>query len=129
VLSAYRAGWAAYEQASATSNALDPSLAKTMANPLLEQVRKWLVADYYAGIIGVGSTALHPRVESQSPSRAVIVDCTFSRSFLVYKKTGKQVPPVTKPEYDGVRSVLVRYGATWKVQSQQITEGSCPAGY
>ena len=39
VLSAYRAGWVAYDQALATANAYDPALAATMVDPLLQKVR------------------------------------------------------------------------------------------
>ncbi len=40
VLQAYRAGWVAYDQALATANAYDPSLAATMVDPLLQKVRQ-----------------------------------------------------------------------------------------
>jgi hypothetical protein len=35
---------------------------------------------------------------------------------------------VTPSENDGVRSILVLSGSTWKVSQQSVTEGQCPAG-
>ena len=32
-------------------------------------------------------------------------------------------------EHVGVKATLVLDGSTWKVKRQDITEGSCPAGY
>ena len=129
VLGAYRAGWAAYLHAGATANPADPELQATMVNPLLHQVIGNLVTDNMEGIIGKGSIALHPHVKSIDGSAATVLDCAFSSSFQIYKKTGKQVPPATKPEHDAVKATLILDGSTWKVKSQQITEGSCPAGY
>lgn len=129
VLAAYRAGWAAYEHAGADANPLDPALAATMVNPLLHQVEGSLVADNQEGIVGQGPITLHPHVASVTAASAVVLDCSYSASFLVYKKTGKQVPPITKAEEVGVKATLVLDGTTWKVKSQTLTEGSCPAGY
>ncbi|MGH3266396.1 MAG: hypothetical protein ACRDNS_30885, partial [Trebonia sp.] len=80
VLSAYRAGWAAFEHASATSNAFDPQLPATMVDPLLQQVRRNLVGDQGAGIVARGTFTLHPRLKSITGSTAVVVDCAYSTS-------------------------------------------------
>ncbi len=129
VLTAYRAGWAAYEQATKSANPLDPNLPATMVNPLLHQVEGNLVTYNEEGIVGTGTIELHPRVASIAATKAVVVDCSYSDAFLVYKKTGKQVPPVSKAENVGVKATLVLDDGTWKVKSQNLTEGSCPAGY
>ena len=129
VLTAYRAEWASYEHALATANPLDPSLAATMVNPLLHEVIGNLVTYHQEGIVGQGSIQLYPRVATLGGTSATVLDCSFSSGFLVYKRTGKQVPPITKPEHDAVKATLVLDGSTWKVKSQDITEGSCPAGY
>lgn len=128
VLSAYRRAWTAYEQALAGANAYDPALAETMADPLLQHVRAYLLSDHNAGIVGRGSIQLNPRVASLTQGRAVVVDCSFSRSELVYAKTGSPVPPVTPPEHDFVRATLTKVAQTWKVTQQSVTEGSCPSG-
>lgn len=128
VLAAYRAEWEAFEQASATSNAYDPSLPATMVDPMLQQVRRNLIGDQAAGIVARGAFVLHPRVVSVTRSTAVVVDCAYSTSVLVYASSGKPVPPVTPPENDGVRSTLVLSGSTWKVSGQTVKEGSCPFG-
>jgi len=128
VLSAYRAGWVAYDQALATANAYDPSLAATMVDPLLQKVRANLLGDRNDGIVGRGNVELHPKITSLTSTTATVVDCTYSSSELVYATAGKPVPPVTPPENDGVRSILVRSGSTWKVSQQSVTEGQCPAG-
>ena len=129
VLDAYRAGWTAVEHATATANPLDPSLKETMVNPVLHQVIGNLVTDNAEGIVGTGSIQLNPKVASIDGSTATVLDCSLSSFFLVYKKTGKQVPPVSKTEHDAVKAMLVLNGSTWKTKSRQITEGACPAGY
>jgi hypothetical protein len=100
-----------------------------MVNPLLHQVEGSLVVDNQEGIVARGSITLHPRVASATATSATVLDCTYSASFLVYKKTGKQVPPITSAEHVGVKATLVLDGSTWKVKRQDLTEGSCPAGY
>jgi hypothetical protein len=104
-------------------------LAATMVNPLLHQVEGSLVADNQEGIVARGPITLHPHLASTTATSAIVLDCTYSASFLVYKKTGKQVPPITSAEHVGVKATLVLDGSTWKVKRQDLTEGSCPAGY
>jgi hypothetical protein len=129
IITAYRAGWAAFEQATKNANPLDPQLQATMVNPLLHQVEGNLVTYNAEGIVGTGSIELHPRLASLTGTKAVVLDCSFSDAFLIYKKTGKQVPPVSKAENVGVKATLVSVGGIWKVKSQNLTEGTCPAGY
>ncbi|MGH9043311.1 MAG: hypothetical protein ACRDVP_00420, partial [Acidimicrobiales bacterium] len=74
VLAAYRASWSAFEQALATANPNDPSLTATMVNPQLEGVKANLVADQRQGVVGRGTTTLHPTVVSISTTRATVVD-------------------------------------------------------
>jgi hypothetical protein len=128
VLAAYRAGWQAFEEASATSNSAAPALAATMVNPLLDQLRRNLVSDKYSGVVSRGTYRLHPKVVAITATKATVVDCTYSTAELVYAATGKPVPPVTPPENDGVRATLVRAGPTWKVSTQTVTDGRCSAG-
>lgn len=128
VLGAYRAEWAAYQSALATANAYDPSLAATMVDPLLQKVRANLLGYQNAGIVGRGSIQLNPRVVSISATTAMIDDCNFSSSELVYAKTGKPVPPITPPEHDYVQATVVLVNGAWKVSQQNVTEGKCPGG-
>ena len=128
VLSAYRAGWAAFEHALADANPSDPELAATMVDPQLQGVRANLLADRKAGMVGRGTTTLHPKVIALSATTATVVDCAHSTAELLYATTGKPVPPVTPPENDGVRSTLVLSGSTWKVSKQTVTEGTCAPG-
>jgi hypothetical protein len=129
VLTAYRAAGVAIEQAGANANPLDPALKASLVNPLLRTIEGNLIEDNQLGEVARGTIQLHPHVVSISASSAVVEDCSYSSDFLVYKKTGKQVPPVAKPENDGVRATLVLDGSTWKESQQTITEGSCPTGY
>ena len=129
VLTAYRAAWSAFEHAGLTANPLDPALKTTMVNPLLHEIEGYLVEDNQEGEVARGTIQLHPHVASLSATKAVVLDCSFSSDFLIYKASGKQVPPVSKPENDGVRATLVYSGSAWKVSQRVITEGSCPAGY
>ena len=128
VLAAYRAGWKAFEQALATANPADPALAATMVEPQLQSVKANLLADQVHGMVGRGTTTLHPKVVSISATSATVVDCAYSTAELVYAKTGKPVPPITPPENDGVRSTLVLVNGTWKIYKQMVTDGTCAPG-
>ena len=128
VLNAYRAGWAAFEHALTTANPSDPELAATMVDPQLQSVKANLFADKRAGMVGRGTTTLHPKITALSATTATVVDCAYSRAELLYATSGKPVPPVTPPENDGVRATLVLSGSTWKVYKQTVTEGTCAPG-
>ena len=128
MLAAYRAGWGAFEQALATANPVDPALAATMIDPQLQGVKANLLADQVHGMIGRGTFTLHPKIVSLSASTATVVDCAYSTAELVYKATGKPVPPVTPPENDGVRSTLKLTGGAWKVYKQTVKDGTCAPG-
>lgn len=130
VLSAYRASQAAFDAAVARADPSWPALAATMTGNELQSVRRSLVADQMNGIIGRGSVQVFPKLVSIKGSTAVVHDCVYSSSELVYAKTGKPVPPVTPPEHDAVAATLqLMSPGVWKVSSEQITEGSCPPGY
>lgn len=130
VLAAYRAEQAAFQTAEHTANAYLPALAATMSGAQLQSVRRFLVADKAAGIVGRGTIAFHPRVASIQGNQAVVHDCAFDSSKLIYAKTGKPVPPIVPPEKLGIRAVLSQVSpGVWKVAQQHVTEGSCPAGY
>ena len=128
MLAAYRAGWAAFEHALADANPEDPELAATMVDPQLQQVKANLLADQRQGMVGRGTTTLHPKVTALSATSATVVDCAYSSAELVYQATGKPVPPVTPPENDGVTSTLVLSGGAWKVSKQIVTDGKCVPG-
>jgi len=128
VLSAYRAGWLAFESALADANPSDPDLSQTMVNPELESVRANLVSDRRQGIVGEGKFTLHPKISALSSSSATVLDCAYSTAALVYEATGKPVLPITPPENDGVTSTLVINNGTWKVSKQTVTDGTCAAG-
>lgn len=129
-LAAYRASQVAFDQAIRQADPTLPGLAQTMTGAELDSVRRSLVSDQASGIVGRGNVEVHPKLASISGDRAVIHDCAFSSLELVYKSTGKPVPPVTPPEHDGVMATLIQTSpGTWKVSTEHVTEGSCPAGY
>ena len=125
VLAAYRSAWSAFEHAAANANPQDPELAATMVDPQLQGVKANLLADQRQGIVGRGTFTLHPKITAVSATTATVVDCAYSTAELVYANTGKPVPPVTPPESDGVQSILVLSGRTWKVSQQTVTDGKC----
>ena len=130
MLAAYRAEQAAFETAERTANAYLPALAATMTGAQLQSVRRFLAADKAAGIVGRGPVTLRAHVASIHGNQAVVLDCAYDASELVYAKTGKPVPPVTPPEKVGIRSTLAQVApGVWKVAQQHVTEGSCPPGY
>lgn len=112
----------------AGANPEDSALPATMVEPQLTSVRANLLADQQQGIVGRGTVTLHPRVVSVTSTAATVVDCVYSTTELVYKATGKPVPPVTPPENDGVRATLVLSAGVWKVSKQTVTDGKCAAG-
>jgi hypothetical protein len=128
VLDAYRAAWTAFEHAATDANPDDPALAMTMVDPQLTGVKANLLSDQQQGIVGRGTFTLHPKITALSANTATVIDCAYSTAVLVYAKTGKQVPPITQPENDGVTSTLVLSGGTWKVSKQTVTDGKCAPG-
>ena len=130
VLTAYRAGWQAFEQAVDQGNPSLPALDQTMTGAQLESVHRILYADQVNGIVGRGGVQLHPKLSYIRGNQALVLDCTFDSSELVYAATGKPVPPVTPPEKVAVRSQLTQVSpGTWKVADQHTSGGSCPSGY
>lgn len=130
VLAAYRAEQAAFGAAEHSADVALPALAATMTGSQLQSVRRFLLADKAQGIAGRGPVTLHPHIATIQGSTAVVLDCAYDASELVYAKTGKPVPPVTPPEKVGIRSTLVEVSpGVWKVSQQHVTEGSCPLGY
>lgn len=128
VLAAYRASWTAFEHAAADANPNDPELVATMVDPQLQSVKAIFLVDQQQGIVGRGEFTFHPKVTALSATSATVVDCAYSTAELVYKATGKPVPPVTPPENDGVMSTLVLSGGSWKVSKQIVTDGKCAPG-
>jgi hypothetical protein len=128
VLAAYRASWSAFEQALADANPNAPTLAATMVDPQLQGVKANLLSDQIHGMIGHGTFTLHPKITSITATTATVVDCAYSTAELVYKATGKPVPPITPPENDGVTATLMLTGGMWKVDKQTVTDGSCAPG-
>lgn len=128
MLAAYRAAWSAFDSAASDANPEDPALAATMVDPQLQSVKSNLLADQRQGIVGRGNFALHPKITALSATSATVVDCVYSTAVLVYKATGKQVPPVTPPENDGVTATLALSGGSWKVSKQTVTDGKCVPG-
>lgn len=130
VLAAYRASQAAFQQAVKTANPTLPTLTQTMTGAQLHSVRRALESDKLDGIIGQGNIQLHPRLASIHATNAVVLDCAFDSSELVYVATGKPVPPATPPQHEAIRSQLTEVSAgTWKVAVQHVTTGDCPARY
>lgn len=129
-LTAYRAAQTAFDDAVARADPAWPALAQTMTGSELQSVRRILVADQLNGIVGRGSVQVYPKLFSLSGNEAVVHDCLYSSSELVYAKTGKPVPPITPPEHDGVSAVVQQVApGAWKVASVKLTEGTCPPGY
>jgi hypothetical protein len=130
VLAAYRAEQSAFEHAVDNADPTLPALAQTMTGAQLDSVRRALVTDKADGIVGRGTVRLHPKVSYVRGKHALVLDCVFDSSKLVYAATGKPVPPVTPPENVAVRSQLTEVSpGVWKVSDQHTHEGSCPPGY
>lgn len=132
ILTAYRGGWAAIEDAEQTSDANDPALAAALADPLLSSVRSHLATLKSQGIVDKGSRTLQPHVDAMTDNSAVVVDCLYSQNIEVYASSGQPVPGQpggTAPEYDAIHASLVLTAQGWKVSDQTAVLGSCPAGY
>jgi hypothetical protein len=130
VAAAYRAEQAAFEEAVQNADPTLPALAQTMIGAQLDSVRRSLVADQANGIVGRGSVQLNPKVEYVHGNQALVVDCAFDSSELVYAASGKPVPPVTPPQKVAIRSTLSEVtSGVWKVSNQHASDGSCPSDY
>ncbi len=130
VLAAYRAEQAAFEQAVQQADPTSPALAQTMTGAQLDSVRRSLAADQANGIVGHGNVQLNPKVAWVRGTQALVLDCAFDSSELVYTATGKPVPPVTPPQKVAIRSNLTEVSSgVWKVANQHATDGSCPSDY
>jgi hypothetical protein len=130
VLAAYRAEQSAFEQAVDSADPTLPALAQTMTGAQLNSVRRALAADKVNGIVGRGTVQLHPKASYVRGTHALVLDCAFDSSELVYVATGKPVPPVTPPEKVAVRSQLTEVSpGVWKVSDQHTSGGSCPPRY
>lgn len=132
VLAAYRAHWAAFDQAVALPDPAFPALEATTTGPLLTLTRKNLTIDQMNGLVGNAPTQLfRPRVTSMTDSTAVVLDCVYSGPLIV-KKTGQPVPgDLGVPAYAGVRATLVMTApGVWKTSDLDVKEGTtCPLGY
>jgi len=130
VLAGYRAAQVAFDEAIQTADVSSRALVQTMIGNQLYSVRRALVSDREDGIVGRGKVQVNPKLVSIKGHEAVVHDCVFSSLELVYRASGKPVPPVTPPEHDGITSTLKQVSpGTWKVSAEHVTEGTCPAGY
>jgi hypothetical protein len=130
VLAAYRAEQAAFTAAVDRADPTWPGLAETMTGAQLQSVKRSLVADQINGVVGRGSVQLHPKLASINGNQAVVLDCAFDSSELVYAKTGKPVPPVTPAGPVAIHSALLQVQpGVWKVAEQDTKDGPCPGGY
>ena len=130
-------GWRAAQQAFVAGEedpqgAFSPTLAATMVDPELTQVRRQLAGDEHAGDIGRGSVELgRPVVSITGASTATVTSCIYSALQLFVASTGQPVPPATPPEHDLVRSSMVESatesGGIWKESSAEVEEGKCGA--
>lgn len=130
VLAAYRASQEAFQQAVDNADPNFPALAQTMTGDQLDSVRRTLTSDKLNGIVGRGTVQLNPKVSYVHGDQALVLDCAFDSSELVYVATGKPVPPVTPPEHVAIRSQLNQVNpGVWKVAEQHTSGGTCPPGY
>jgi hypothetical protein len=130
VVAAYRASQTAFQQAVDNADPNLPALAQTMTGDQLDSVRRTLTSDKLNGIVGRGTVQLNPKVSYVHGNQALVLDCAFDSSELVYVATGKPVPPVTPAEHVAIRSQLNQMSpGVWKVADQHTSGGACPAGY
>jgi len=130
VMTAYDREEAAFENAVSAANPYLSDLAATMVDPLLQKVRGNLIANKNAGIIGEGTIRHDAHVATVTGDAAVVIDCEWDASKLVYKKDGTPVPPIVPPENVGVRATLIQTASgVWKVETREVDEGTCPSSW
>ncbi len=125
VLSAYRAGWAAFTSAARAADPSSPALDETMINPLLQAIHGELIRRQAEGAVLVGDIELNPRLISMSGSTATVADCTYDSSQFVFKSSGSPVPPAASPHHAGIRSTLMQVDGQWKVSDQAKDDTAC----
>ena len=132
VLSGWTAAQNAFADAERQPNgAYSPALTATMVDPELTNVRRQLLGDEHAGLIGRGSVDLgHPKVVSLSNSSATVTSCIYDALVLVDAKTGSPAPgPLGQPAHAFVRSTMVPVSTggspAWKEADSSVSEGAC----
>ncbi|MFC3689245.1 hypothetical protein [Aquipuribacter hungaricus] len=124
VLDAYRAFWAALDQAQADPPRSQDYLAPVATGAQFEQTNSAIKADFLAGEESVGSPLLAPRVASIDGDIAVVHDCQDTREAVRRDVETGEVLLVGMAE-DSVESTLKRVDGTWKVAGTTYPE---PAG-
>jgi hypothetical protein len=95
-VAAYRNLWAAFAQASRTSDPNNPDIARFSTGEALSSLQVALTRERRKGIVGRGAPVLSPRAGqvrlTPLPSRVEITDCSDSTQWRRYNaKTGKPI--------------------------------------
>ena len=128
-LAAYRAAYADWRAAAATSNYRDPVLAHHMSGQALSYVTRSLRVFQVEGSVAKGAPVLHPRVgqavPAGDPSEVVIHDVVDDRSWLQYTTDGHLYNDVPGGCHQS-QALVVRKDGLWKVDQFAINKpGAC----
>ncbi|MFC3687299.1 hypothetical protein [Aquipuribacter hungaricus] len=122
VLDAYRAFWAALDQAQADPPRSQDYLAPVATGAQFEQANGAIKADFLAGEISEGSPVLrNPTVASIDGDTAVVHDCQDTRGAVRKDIETGEVLLIGMAE-DSVEQTLQRVDGTWKVSGTTSPE-------
>lgn len=130
-LAAYRAAYADWVTAGATSNYRNPVLLNHMSGQALSYVSGVLRVDQVQGTVGKGAPVLHPTigqlVPENDPTQVVINDVVDTRSWLQYTTDGhlyNDTPGGCRQS----QALVVKKDGLWKVDQFAINKvgtGTC----
>ena len=128
-IAAYRGMWAAYENASATANADEPSLSTYATGDALSVLQNGLRQMRADDQVARGTIVLHPTVVAVAPADAPteisLTDCADTTASVLYHRDGGPVND-TPGGWRRVTATVTATAGTWKVASFGVRAvGSC----
>ncbi|MGJ7442960.1 hypothetical protein [Aquipuribacter sp. MA13-6] len=121
VLDAYRAFYAAVDEANADPQQSQVYLEPVSTGAQFEQTNGAIKADFLAGEVVVGSPVMDPRVASLGDGEAVVQDCQDTRGVILQDEE-TQEPLVVGQFPDSVQTTLTLVDGAWKVSATEYTD-------
>jgi hypothetical protein len=125
VLSSYRAFWDDVVAAGRKADWQSPRLAAHAAGQALKDVRDHYKALRAAGLVDLGTVALHPKVVNLADKTATVNDCVDVSRFLRHDAKTLEPRETPDPRPDAGVATLTLTDGAWKV-TKTTQRGKCP---